>query len=187
MVHFPNNRSLWGSPDVFLKTRYTRLGSFTPRSRVPLRRRHNKEFRSQQLDRSHCTSTPTRNGRLQTHVWPVTCYCLECTQLLLSVRPDFLNYKITLKNRYSSFIHRCGNVASILELDEHLGQEYKVFHHAPSVSLKWRKKELLLIFDYFCRMCDRSLRNVHQQNIFCNVHHHWIDCYPAHLFALLVR
>lgn len=30
-------------------------------------------------------------------------------------------------------IHRCGNVASILELDDQLGQEYKVFAHAPSV------------------------------------------------------
>ena len=29
--------------------------------------------------------------------------------------------------------HRCGNVASILELDEYLAQEYKVFSHAPSV------------------------------------------------------
>ncbi len=29
----------------------------------------------------------------------------------------------------------CGNVASILELDENLAQEYKVFQHAPSVSL----------------------------------------------------
>jgi hypothetical protein len=28
---------------------------------------------------------------------------------------------------------RCGNVASILELDDNLGQEYKVFQHAPSV------------------------------------------------------
>jgi hypothetical protein len=28
----------------------------------------------------------------------------------------------------------CGNVASILVLDEHLAQEYKVFHHAPVVS-----------------------------------------------------
>lgn len=28
---------------------------------------------------------------------------------------------------------RCGNVASILELDEYLGQEYKVFSHAPLV------------------------------------------------------
>jgi serine/threonine-protein phosphatase 4 catalytic subunit len=30
---------------------------------------------------------------------------------------------------------RCGNVASILELDEHLTQEYKVFSHAPPVSV----------------------------------------------------
>ena len=29
---------------------------------------------------------------------------------------------------------RCGNVASILELDDYLGKEYKVFQHAPSVS-----------------------------------------------------
>ena len=28
---------------------------------------------------------------------------------------------------------RCGNVASILELDESLQQEYKVFQHAPTV------------------------------------------------------
>ena len=34
----------------------------------------------------------------------------------------------------SSHFFRCGNVASILELDEHLAQEYKVFSHAPSVS-----------------------------------------------------
>lgn len=37
----------------------------------------------------------------------------------------------------NSFIYaRCGNVASILELDEHLAQEYKVFHHATVVSLQ---------------------------------------------------
>ena len=29
---------------------------------------------------------------------------------------------------------RCGNVAAVLELDEHLAQEYKVFHHAQVVS-----------------------------------------------------
>ena len=34
---------------------------------------------------------------------------------------------------------RCGNVASILELDEHLGQEYKVFQHAPVVSHRFDK------------------------------------------------
>lgn len=33
----------------------------------------------------------------------------------------------------------CGNVASILELDEHLGQEYKVFSHAPSVSSRYHR------------------------------------------------
>ena len=32
-----------------------------------------------------------------------------------------------------NYCYRCGNVASILELDDHLGQEYKVFQHAPSV------------------------------------------------------
>ncbi|KAI0832910.1 serine/threonine protein phosphatase [Trametes gibbosa] len=31
-----------------------------------------------------------------------------------------------------NYCYRCGNVASILELDEHLAQEYKVFAHAPA-------------------------------------------------------
>ncbi|KAG8725449.1 phosphoprotein phosphatase PP4 catalytic subunit [Ceratobasidium sp. 395] len=31
-----------------------------------------------------------------------------------------------------NYCYRCGNVASILELDENLRQEYKVFRHAPS-------------------------------------------------------
>lgn len=31
------------------------------------------------------------------------------------------------------YLSSCGNVASILELDENLRQEYKVFVHAPSV------------------------------------------------------
>lgn len=40
---------------------------------------------------------------------------------------------------------RCGNVASILELDEHLAQEYKVFHHAAVV------RDFLGHFIHFCR------------------------------------
>ncbi|KIY46493.1 Metallo-dependent phosphatase [Fistulina hepatica ATCC 64428] len=30
-----------------------------------------------------------------------------------------------------NYCYRCGNVASILQLDEHLVQEFKIFHHAP--------------------------------------------------------
>ena len=37
-----------------------------------------------------------------------------------------------------NYCYRCGNVASILELDEWLGQEYKVFSHAPAVRKKVR-------------------------------------------------
>lgn len=32
-----------------------------------------------------------------------------------------------------NYCYRCGNVAAVLELDEHLMQEYKVFQHAPAV------------------------------------------------------
>jgi hypothetical protein len=38
----------------------------------------------------------------------------------------------------------CGNVASILELDDYLAQEYKVFQHAPSVGLLHMSEVLML-------------------------------------------
>ena len=38
------------------------------------------------------------------------------------------------RNSSHRYLSSCGNVASILELDENLRQEYKVFVHAPSVS-----------------------------------------------------
>lgn len=37
-----------------------------------------------------------------------------------------------------NYCYRCGNVASILELDEHLSQEYKVFAHAPPVRRRFK-------------------------------------------------
>lgn len=58
----------------------------------------------------------------------------ESTLLIFfSISIDTSNY--TNAHAYSYILrpHRCGNVASILELDEHLAQEYKVFKHAPSV------------------------------------------------------
>jgi serine/threonine-protein phosphatase 4 catalytic subunit len=33
-----------------------------------------------------------------------------------------------------NYCYRCGNVAAVLELDDWLGQEYKVFQHAPAVN-----------------------------------------------------
>jgi hypothetical protein len=55
---------------------------------------------------------------------------------------------------------RCGNVASILELDEHLRQEYKVFSHAPIVSCSYRLFSLSLHNPLFLSLsfsCWRSI------------------------------
>lgn len=77
---------------------------------------------------------------------------MERSQLLLSVSTlfcprrrrvclpgvDFADYIIFFgRSTYFPWlwILSCGNVASILELDEYLAQEYKVFQHAPSVGL----------------------------------------------------
>lgn len=49
-----------------------------------------------------------------------------------------------------NYCYRCGNVASILELDEHLSQEYKVFAHAPPV--RCRLGFLCYVTDDVCRM-----------------------------------
>lgn len=56
------------------------------------------------------------------------------------------------------FYDRCGNVASILELDERLAQEYKVFQHAPSVSsLRFDLPQKAICGDeilHFIQRCD---------------------------------
>jgi hypothetical protein len=41
---------------------------------------------------------------------------------------------MSIGNQLTSDSYRCGNVASILEIDENLRQEYKVFENAPHVS-----------------------------------------------------
>lgn len=67
-------------------------------------------------------------------VWsaPNYCYRLVLNDLLCSVCGDGAACRLMAIN---IFLFSCGNVASILELDEYLAQEYKVFQHAPSVSL----------------------------------------------------
>ena len=56
-------------------------------------------------------------------VWSAPNYCYRCAEF----------QRILLESN-CIFFCSCGNVASILELDEHLAQEYKVFNHAPMVS-----------------------------------------------------
>jgi serine/threonine-protein phosphatase 4 catalytic subunit len=67
-------------------------------------------------------------------VWsaPNYCYRLVLNELLCSICGDSAACRLTLID--NTCLLSCGNVASILELDEYLAQEYKVFQHAPSVS-----------------------------------------------------
>lgn len=59
---------------------------------------------------------------------------MERTKLLLSVRISVAQTsRITGTHNVGG---SCGNVASILELDENLQQEYKVFRHAPAVRME---------------------------------------------------
>jgi serine/threonine-protein phosphatase 4 catalytic subunit len=79
-------------------------------------------------------------------VWSAPNYCyrlvfsipLFCPGVSLAVVFADL-YRVLSFCRLSHFpcpwVLSCGNVASILELDEYLAQEYKVFQHAPSVGL----------------------------------------------------
>jgi serine/threonine-protein phosphatase 4 catalytic subunit len=63
-------------------------------------------------------------------VWSAPNYCYR--YVLDPHRADLTAIDPGLTNAW--FPDRCGNVASILELDENLRQEYKVFENAPHVS-----------------------------------------------------
>jgi hypothetical protein len=84
---------------------------------------------------------------------------MERAKLLLQVRPfqQSKNERDPRGHEVANVLypHRCGNVASILELDENLRQEYKVFENAPHVStcrnLAWPDFDASPIY-CFCRM-----------------------------------
>ena len=62
---------------------------------------------------------------------PNSAHSVVCSKLLLQVMSPGPLY------RYSNFLirpNRCGNVAAIFELDEHLSKNYPIFEAAPNVS-----------------------------------------------------
>jgi serine/threonine-protein phosphatase 4 catalytic subunit len=63
--------------------------------------------------------------RMIVTVWSAPNYCYRCASVAQTSRI------MGTHNDGGS----CGNVASILELDENLQQEYKVFRHAPAVRI----------------------------------------------------
>jgi serine/threonine-protein phosphatase 4 catalytic subunit len=60
-----------------------------------------------------------------------------------------------------NYCYRCGNVAAVLELDDWLGQEYKVFQHAPAVRLIFPLVASPLRSDACFRMCARYQQRDH--------------------------
>lgn len=84
--------------------------------------------------------------------------------LSYTVTPCILHATQTLTSRLISLLiiyffgfPRCGNVASILELDEHLAQEYKVFQHASVVRpISFR----FLIFHFSLFILQNTLSNL---------------------------
>lgn len=109
-------------------------------------------------------------------VWSAPNYCYRFVQICW----------VAAQSTRINFAHRCGNVASILELDEHLGQEYKVFHHAPSVSTRWEGTGAIFNLYKHHRMYDQSRQSAHQQSIFCNMTMELLSrhCHPGFLFKV---
>ena len=87
---------------------------------------------------SHTTMPSTSSPEHINLPWMDSSSCLIKQLSQFGVLPIIATGELLLSIRFHHWlftIDRCGNVASILELDEHLGQEYKVFQHAPIVCI----------------------------------------------------
>jgi hypothetical protein len=60
-------------------------------------------------------------------------------------KPMFNDQLVTVWSA-PNYCYRCGNVASILELDENLNKYYKIFEAAPNVRIKIFSFNFLLNF-----------------------------------------
>jgi len=60
-------------------------------------------------------------------------------------KPMFNDQLVTVWSA-PNYCYRCGNVASILELDENLNKYYKIFEAAPNVRIKFFSFNFLLNF-----------------------------------------
>ncbi|RUP35637.1 hypothetical protein BC936DRAFT_138499, partial [Jimgerdemannia flammicorona] len=108
-------------PSSFLSRRYRGMGTEPARCGVPVWRRCGAGVISlthlsipttvptHQQPGRNCARAPARYGGLQTYVQQYHRHCVVRAELL------------------------CGNVAAILELDENLNKNYKIFEAAPQV------------------------------------------------------
>lgn len=85
-------------------------------------------------------------------------------------KPMF-DHKIVTVWSAPNYCYRCGNVAAILKLDEHLNTEYKMFDAAPQVYI-----ENKMLYYVFIVLYSRRQREIHQtrapyQTTFFNYFH----------------
>ncbi len=130
--------------------RHTRLGSQPEGCWLSIRQRCGSAIQCSQRRGFDLSGSPISNGRVQMAFQRNCSDRVVCSELLLQVHlllirssilklgtPSkflFLVNFVVQPSRTDNFEHfRCGNVAAILELDEHLQREFTIFEAAPQV------------------------------------------------------